>query len=50
MTKVYRKLALLEQVLDQSEQRESVNGYVTNVNDKNLKNRVTALMDKVRSL
>ena len=48
MSKVYRKLALLEQALDKNEQKASVNGYVTNEIDRDLKDRVTALMNKVR--
>ena len=48
MTIVHRKLALLEKTLDQREQEALINGYTCSEYDKDLKNRISTLMDQIR--
>ncbi len=43
-----RKLALLESQMRQKEEEAKIAGYTTSPVDKELKDRITKLMDKVR--
>ena len=48
MTIVHRKLALLEKTLNQREQEALVSGYAYNDGDKELRNKLSLLMDQIR--
>lgn len=48
MTIVHRKLALLEKTLNQREQEALVSGYAYSECDRELRNKLTTLMDQIR--
>lgn len=45
-----RKLAMLEEKMIKEEERSKIDGFVSCPIDKDLQNRITTLMDKVRVL
>lgn len=50
MTIVHRKLAMLEKTINQREQEAQLQGYTYDAVDKDFRNRLTALLDQVRSV
>ncbi len=50
MNLTLRKLAMLEKNMLEKEELARVQGYATNTIDNDLKNRISNLMDKVRTL
>ena len=45
-----RKLAMIEKSIAEREEAAKIQGYSTNVVDADFKNRITTLMDKVRTI
>lgn len=50
MNLVLRKMALLEQEMIEKENEAKFNGMTSSFVDKDLQNRITKLMDKVRMI
>lgn len=50
MNLTLRKLALLEKNLEEKEQIAKLQGYCTNTIDSDFKNRVSTLLEKVRTI
>ena len=50
MNLAIRKLAMLEKNIAQKEEESRLDGYSTNIVDQEFKNRITTLMNKIRSI
>lgn len=50
MNLALRKLAMLEESMVKKEEHARINGYTTCVIDRDLKERISNLIDKVRTL